>query len=178
MAKALPVESIARSILILRGQRVILDRELAAIYGVSTGRLNEAIKRNAKRFPEDFMFQLTREEAERSRSQIATLNKGRGYNIKYLPHAFTEHGAIQAANVLNSARAVEMGVYVVRAFVKLRELLVSNAALARKLDELERKYQHHDEAITAILSAIRELTNPPAAKRRGIGFTANIDEKP
>ena len=178
MAKALPVESIARSILILRGQRVILDRELAAIYGVSTGRLNEAIKRNAKRFPEDFMFQLTREEAERSRSQFATLNRGRGYNIKYLPHAFTEHGAIQAANVLNSARAVEMGVYVVRAFVKLRELLVSNAALARKLDELERKYQHHDEAITAILSAIRELTNPPAAKRRGIGFTANIDEKP
>jgi hypothetical protein len=91
-----PVESIARSLLILCGQRVILDRDLAAIYGVSTGRfnagVNEAVKRNAKRFPEDFMFQLTREEAERSRSQTATLNRGRGYNIKYLPHAFTEHG--------------------------------------------------------------------------------------
>lgn len=177
MAKALPVESIARSILVLRGHRVILDRDLAAIYGVSTSRLNEAIKRNAKRFPEDFMFQLTREEAERSRSQIATLNRGRGYNIKYLPHAFTERGAIQAANVLNSARAVEIGVYVVRAFVKLRELLVSNAALARRLDELERKYKHHEEAITAILSAIRELTNPPAPRRRGIGFTADLTEK-
>ena len=156
---------------------MILDRDLAAIYGVTTGRLNEAVKRNAKRFPEDFMFQLTREEAERSRSQIATLNSGRGRNIKYLPHVFTEHGAIQAANVLNSARAVEMGVYVVRAFVKLREFLVSNAALARKLDELERKYQHHDEAIAAILSAIRELTNPPPPKRRGIGFTADLEDK-
>jgi hypothetical protein len=176
-AVSAPVEHITRSILILRGQRVILDRDLAAIYGVSTGRFNEAVKRNAKRFPEDFMFQLTREEAERSRSQTATLNRGRGYNIKYLPHAFTEHGAIQAANVLNSARAVEMGVYVVRAFVRLRELLVSNAALARKLDELdelERKYRHHDQAITAILSAIRELTNPQPPKRRGIGFTAKL----
>lgn len=96
------LERITHSILILRGQRVILDRELAAIYGVPTGRLNEAIKRNAERFPEDFMFRLTREEIERSRSQIAILNGGRGRNIKYLPHAFTEHGAIQAANVLMS----------------------------------------------------------------------------
>ncbi len=175
---AVPVEDITRSIVILRGQRVILDRDLAAIYGVTTGRFNEAVKRNAKRFPEDFMFQLTREETERSRSQIATLNRGRGHNIKYLPHAFTEHGAIQAANVLNSNRAIEMGVFVVRAFVRLRELLASNTALARKLDELERKYQHHDEAITAILSAIRELTNSPQPKRRGIGFTADLSEKP
>jgi hypothetical protein len=165
---------IGRTITVLRGQRVILDRDLAAIYGVTTGRLNEAVKRNTKRFPEDFMFQLTREEADRSRSQIATLNGRRGHNIKYLPHAFTEHGAIQAANVLNSDRAVEMGVYVVRAFVQLRALLASNTALARKLDELERKYQHHDEAITAILSAIRELTHPPQPKRRGIGFTADL----
>ena len=137
--RAIPVvvEQIGRSILMLRGQRVILDRELAAIYGSTTKRLNEQVKRNRDRFPEDFMFQLTAEEVERSRSQIATLNSGRGQNIKYRPYAFTEHGAIQADNVLNSPRA-----------------------------------------IAAILSAIRELMHPPAPKRRGIGFTANIDEKP
>ena len=104
-----PVEHIIRSILILRGQRVILDRELAAIYGATTKRLNEQVKRNRDRFPEDFMFQLTAEEAERSRSQIATLNSGRGQNIKYRPYAFTEHGAIQVANVLNSPRAHRHG---------------------------------------------------------------------
>ena len=123
------------------------------------------------------MFQLTPEEAERSRSQIATLKAGRGQNIKYRPYAFSEHGAIQAANVLNSPRAIAMGVFVVRAFIRLRALLVSNTALARKLDELERKYRHHDEAIAAILSAIRELTNPPPPKRRSIGFTADLSEK-
>ena len=100
---------------------------------------------------------------------------GPGKNIKYLPHAFTEHGAIQAANVLNSSRAIDMGVHVVRAFVRLRELLASNKALAQKLEEIERKYKHHDKAIAAMLSAIRRLMNPPPAGRRGIGFTANFD---
>ena len=173
-----PAEHITRSILVLRGTRVILDRDLAAIYGVTTGRLNEAVKRNAQRFPEDFMFRLTQEEAELSRSQFAILNSGRGSNIKYLPHAFTEYGAIQAANVLNSPRAVEMGVYVVRAFVKLRGLLASNKEFARRLDELEarieKKLTTHDQAIAAILSAIRQLMNPPTPKRRPIGFTANL----
>jgi len=121
-----PLERITRSILVLRGQRVILDRELAAIYGATTRRLNEQVKRNLERFPEDSMFRLTREEAELSRSQIATLKSGRGHNIKYLPYAFTEHGAIQAANVSSSPRAVAMGVYVVRAFVQLREIFASN----------------------------------------------------
>ena len=106
-----PIEQIGRSILLLRGQRVILDRDLAATYGITTMRLNEQIKRNADRFPEDFVFQLTLEEAELSRSQIATLKAGRGQNIKYRPYVFTEHGAIQAANVLNSPRAIAMGVY-------------------------------------------------------------------
>ena len=105
------------------------------------------------------------------------MKAGRGQNIKYRPYAFTEHGAIQAANVLNSPRAIAMGVYVVRAFVRLRDLLASNAALARKLDELERKYQHHDDTIKAILSAIRELMDPPQPKRRPIGFTADLTEK-
>ncbi len=180
-ASLLPVEHISRSILVLRGQRVILDRDLAAIYGVTTGRLNEAVKRNAKRFPEDFVFQLTAEEAEPLRSQIATSKSpGRG-GRRYRPYAFTEHGAIQVANVLSSPRAVEMGIYVVRAFVKLRKLLASNKDLARRLDELEarieKKLTTHDEAIAAMLSAIRQLMNPPAPKRRPIGFTADLSEK-
>ena len=170
-----PVEQVAQSILLLRGKRVILDRELAAIYGVSTGRLNEAVKRNIERFPEDFMFQLTRAEAELSRSQSAILNSGRGQNIKYLPFAFTEHGAIQAANVLSSPRAVEMGIYVVRAFVKLREVLASNEELAQKLELLERKLDTHDQLIVGILKSIHELMNP--TQTRAIGFTADLDRK-
>jgi len=155
---------------------VILDAELAALYAVTTKRLNEQVRRNRKRFPDDFIFQLTADEAAALRSQIATLKTGRGQHRKYLPYAFTEHGAIMAATILNSPRAVEMSVFVVRAFVHLRELLASNTALARKLDELERKYKHHDEAIAAILSAIRELMNPPAPKRRPIGFTADLNK--
>lgn len=125
------------------------------------------------------MFRLTREEAESSRSQIAILNGGRGRNIKYLPYAFTEHGAIQAANVLNSPRAVEMGIYVVRAFVSVRMVLASNKDLARRLDALEahieRKLANHDETIAAMLSAIRKLMRPEPEKRRGIGFTADLE---
>ncbi len=175
-----PAQDITRFILILRGQRVILDSTLADIYGVSTGRLNEAVKRNIKRFPGDFMLRLTAAEHAALISQIATSKPGRGGRRK-MPRAFTEHGAIQAANVLNSPRAVSMGVYVVRAFVQLRELLTSNKELAARLDELEarlgKKLATHDEAITAILSAIRELMNPPQPKRRGIGFTADHHEK-
>ena len=174
---AVPIEDISHSILVLRRQRVILDAELATLYGVTTKRLNEQVKRNIERFPGDFMFRLTLTEAEAlNRSQIATGSQ-KHRDPRFPPFAFTEHGAIMAATVLNSPRAVEMSLYVVRAFVRLRELLASNTALARKLDELERKYQHHDEAIAAILSAIRELTNPPPPKRRGIGFTADL-EKP
>ena len=175
-----PVEVNSRSILILRGHRVILDSDLAAIYGVSTGRFNEAVKRNIERFPDDFMLRLSAAEYAALISQNATSKMGPGGRRK-LPWAFTEHGAIQAANVLNSPRAIAMGVYVVRAFVQLRELLASNKDLARRLDELEarldKKLANHDEAITAILSAIRQLMNPPIPKRRGIGFTADL-EKP
>jgi len=168
---------ITHAILVLRGQRVILDRDLAAIYGVTTKRLNEQVKRNAERFPEDFMFQLTPEEAELSRSQFATLKPGRGQNIKYCPYAFTEHGAIQAANVLSSPRAIKMGVFVVRAFVKLRQMLASNKELPQKVDELERKLQTHDRAIVDILKAIRQLMNPLPPARRSIGFTADLEGK-
>jgi ORF6N domain len=148
-----PIERINNLIHLVRGQRVIIDRELAAIYGVETRTFNQAIKRNAGRFPEDFMFQLTREEAMASRSQTVILKRGRGQNIKFLPYAFTEHGAIQAANVLNSPRAVMMGIHVVRAFVQLRDLLASNKELAHKFAELERKLATHDQAITGILRA-------------------------
>jgi hypothetical protein len=169
------LERISRTILVVRGRRVMLDRELAALYGVATKRLNEQAKRNTERFPLDFMFRLTRADTEAlNRSRFATGSQ-KHRDPRFPPFAFTEHGAIMAATVLNSPRAVEMSVYVVRAFVKLHGLLTSNTALARKLDELERKYQHHDEAITAILSAIRGLTNPPHPKRRGIGFTADLE---
>jgi hypothetical protein len=171
-----PVEHITQSILVLRGQRVLLDSELAELYGVATKRFNEQVKRNLSRFPADFMFQLNAEEAVALRSQIATLKVGRGQHRKYRPYAFTEHGAIMAATILNSPRAVEMSVYVVRAFVQLRDLLASNRLLAEKFAELERKVSSHDQAIVGILKAIRELMHPALPKKRPIGFTANFDQ--
>ncbi len=156
----------------IRAVKVIIDRDLARIYGVETRRLNEQVRRNPDRFPEDFVFQLSKEEAEfwlRSRSQIATLK--RGSNIKYLPYAFTEHGAIMAANVLNSPQAVKMSVFVVRAFIQLREALATQKELAQKLAELERKLEGHDEAIRSLMSAIRQLMETPEPKKsRPIGF--------
>ena len=171
-----PTPDITRAILVLRGQRVILDADLAGIYGVSTGRLNEAVKRNAERFPEDFMFRLSAAEHAALISQFATSKGGRGGRRK-LPWAFTEHGAIQAANVLNSPRAIAMGVHVVRAFVQLRTLLASNQELARRFAQLEARLDKHDEVIAAILSAIRVLMSPPVPKRRPIGFTADLGIK-
>ena len=175
-----PVERITQAILVLRGKRVLLDAELAALYGVTTKALNQAVKRNAARFPTDFMFRLTSEEEESLRSRTVTLKSGRGKHRKYAPYAFAEHGAIMAATVLNSSRAVELSIYVVRAFVQLRELLASNAELSRRLDELEarieKKLVGHDQAIAAMLSAIRGLMNPPVPRRRGIGFTADVGE--
>jgi hypothetical protein len=158
------------AIIRLRGHAVILDTELANLYGVTVKRLNEQVRRNEKRFPEDFVFQLTLEEAQRSRSQIATLK--RGQNIKYLPYAFTEHGAIMAANVLRSERAEEMSVAVVRAFVKLRRLALSVEGLARKVAALENKY---DASFQAVFNAIRELMEPPTPPRKRIGFHADND---
>lgn len=165
---------VAQRILLLRGQRVMLDADLAELYGVPTKRLNEQVKRNAERFPEDFMFRLTGEDvAALNRSQIATGSQ-KHRDPRFPPSAFTEHGAIMAASVLNSPRAVEMSVYVVRAFVRLREVLAGNKELATKFLELERKLNSHDQAIADILNAIRQLMSPPVQAKRGIGFTANI----
>ena len=169
------VEDITRAILVLRGRRVLFDAELAVLYGVTTRRLNEQVRRNRKRFPDDFLFELTTEEFANLKSHFATSSWG---GRRKRPLAFTEHGAIQAATILNSPRAVEMSVYVVRAFVKLREVLSTNRELARRFEQLESrldsKLTEHDEAIAAILSAIRELMRPQDSPRRGIGFTAKL----
>lgn len=175
---AVAVDAIAGRIVTLRGQRVIVDADLAALYGVETKRLNEQVRRNVERFPADFLFTLDQAEWEALRSQFATLKTGRGQHRKYLPYAFTEHGAIMAATVLNSPRAVEVSIYVVRAFVQLRELLSGHKELAKRLDQLEarmeRKLLTQDQAIAGILDAIRQLmVPPPAPKKRPIGFVTN-----
>ena len=167
-----PIESL---ILNLRGQKVILDADLAELYDVPTKRLNEQIKRNADRFPEDFLFQLTKGEAEemqRSRSQFATLKQGQ--NIKYLPRAFTEHGAIIAATILNSPASVAMSVYVVRAFIQMREQIAANAQILKRLAEIDHKLLEHDEALGIIWHKLQPLLAPPPPApplpRKRIGF--------
>ncbi len=148
----------------------MIDADLAALYGVPTKALNQAVRRNAARFPEDFMFRLEAAEVEAlNRSQFVTGSQ-KHRDPRFPPCAFTEHGAIQAANVLNSARAAEMSVHVVRAFVRLREMVAANKELAKKLDELERKVSSHDQAIVGLIEAIRRLTTPPDTKKRPIGF--------
>ena len=161
-----PIES---RILFIRGVRVLLDSDLAELYGVTAKRLNEQVKRNAERFPRDFMFRLTAAEYEALRSQFATSRKTRG-GRRYLPFVFTEHGAIMAASVLNSDRAVEMSLFVVRAFVRLREMLRGHRELVNKLSELELKLDTHDHAIQEILDTIRELMEPPDKPQKPIGF--------
>ena len=162
-------------ILLVRGERVILDADLARLYGVSTGRLNEQVRRNAARFPEDFVFRLTAEEFADLKSQSATSSSGWGGRRK-LPWAFTEHGAIMAANVLNSPRAVQVSVFVVRAFVRLRRMLAQHKELAAKLTELESKLERHDREIAAIIDAIRALMEPPPQPpSKPIGFQSEAE---
>jgi hypothetical protein len=159
-----PIERVQNRILFLRSQKVILDSDLSSLYGVTTTRLNEQVKRNIERFPSDFMFQLTKKEFDILKSQFATSRSGWGGRRK-LPYAFTEHGAIMAASVLNSERAVQVSVYVVRAFVQLRLALSANRELAGKLLQLEHKLQKHDKQIGALIDAIRQLLLPPAKNK-------------
>jgi hypothetical protein len=171
MVSVVPIERIAHRILLVRGRKVLLDAELAALYGVSTKRFNEQVRRNAARFPEDFMFRLSANEWGSLRSQFATLKSGQGQHRKYLPLVFTEHGAIMAATILNSPRATEVSVYVVRAFVRLRELLASNKELTRRLDQLEKKLDSHDQVIGGLVRTIRDLMAPgQPSSGRPIGF--------
>jgi len=176
----IPAERIEGAILEIRGKKVMLDRELAALYGVSVKAFNQAVRRNLERFPDDFMFQLTWEEVEcpmsrsatsddaRSRSQSVTLK--RGGNIKYRPYAFTEHGAVMAATILNSPRAIEVSVFVVRAFVRLSRAAADQRQLALRLAELESKYAAHDKNLQVVFDALRRLMQPPEPKKRRIGF--------
>ena len=171
MAKSdlVPVERIERAILVIRGHKVLLDTDLATLYGVETRRLNEQVKRNIDRFPDDFMFQLTKQEFENLKSQFATSSRGWGGKRK-IPFVFTEHGALMAASVLNSQKAIEMSILIVRVFVKLRGILSTHKQLATKLAQLERKLSTHDEQIVILFEAIRELMTPPAKPKRRIGF--------
>jgi hypothetical protein len=164
----IPVEAIERRILLIRSQKIMLDSDLAQLYGVPTKRLNEQVKRNRKRLPADFMFQLSEQE----KSEVVA-NCDHLRNLRFspiLPHAFTEHGAIMLASVLNSVRAIEVSIYVVRAFVNLRETLVKHRTLAQKLSELERRFEKHDEEIQSLFHAIKQLMTPPDPKRRKSGF--------
>jgi hypothetical protein len=153
----------------VRGQKVLLDSDLAALYGVATKVLVQAVKRNLQRFPADFMFHLTEQELRASRSQFVTLNEsgGRGHNVKYRPYAFTEQGVAMLSSVLKSERAVQVNVEIMRAFVRLRGLASHNHELARRLDDLESRY---DRQFKVVFDAIRELMAPPPAPKRGIGF--------
>jgi len=166
---ALPMlrEQVERNILFIRGHRVMLDTDLAKLYGVPTKVLNQAVKRNASRFPPDFMFQLTMEEATALRSQFATLKTGRGQHRKYRPYAFTEQGVAMLSSVLHSERAIQVNIAIMRAFVQLREMIGSNKGLARRLNELEQKY---DSQFRVVFEAIRELMAEPEPKVKRIGF--------
>lgn len=162
----------------VRSKRIILDSDLAKLYQVTTKRLNEQVKRNIDRFPADFLFQLTQEEYASLRSQFATSKQG---GRRYLPYAFTEHGVVMAANLLNSKRAIESSIFVVRAFIKLREFAVTYKDLAKKLSEIEKKVSGHDKTIASIVIAIKRLIEQPKPdpepKKRLIGFTAKHEDE-
>jgi phage regulator Rha-like protein len=175
MDSLVPVELIEKKIYLIRGHKVMLDSDLADLYGVATKVLLQAVKRNLSRFPEDFMFLLKYQDVAALRSQIVTLKKGRGEHRKYLPYVFTEQGVAMLSSVLNSERAVQVNIAIMRAFVKLREILSTNKELAIKLAQLERKMEKHDEEIKLIFDAIRELMKPPETKTEKIGFRREHD---
>jgi hypothetical protein len=168
-------ERVDHFILVIRRQRVLLDADLAALYGVPTRVLLQAVRRNLKRFPPDFMFELSAAEWRALRSQFVTSKLGRG-GRRYAPYAFTEQGVAMLSSVLNSDHAIAVNIEIMRTFVRIRNLLATNKAIARRFERLERKFASHDHAIVGILSAIRGLMTPTHAKRRGIGFTANLGD--
>ncbi len=164
---SITIKNIEKSILSIRGRRVLIDNDLAILYGVPLKRLNEQVKRNESRFPEDFMFQLTKEEWTSLRSQNATLKQGHGTHRKYMPFVFTEHGTVMLANILRSDMAIKASIEVVRAFVRLRELSLNYQDLTNKINKMEQKY---DTQFKFVFDAIRELMKPPSSKNRRIGF--------
>jgi hypothetical protein len=166
-----PVERIEKSILLIRGQKVLLDRDLAELYGVTTFNLNKAVKRNLDSFPEDFMFRLSKQEAESLRFQTGMSKpSGRG-GRRYLPYVFTEQGVAMLSSVLRSSRAIQVNIAIMRAFVRLRELLATDKDLARKLEQVEHKLGEHDKKFQVVFEVIRQLTQPPPEKPKGhFGF--------
>ncbi len=167
-----PISGVAveNKIYIIRGKKVMLDKELAELYGVRTKELNKAVARNRDRFPADFMFKLSKDEAEILRFQIGTSRWG---GQRYLPHAFTEHGILMLSSVLNSRRAIQVNIQIMRTFTKLREMISSNELIRQKIEELEQKYEKHDKQFKIVFEAIRELLETPAPKpKRSIGFHA------
>jgi phage regulator Rha-like protein len=167
MTAQISIERIEQTILLIRRHRVMVDTDLAKLYGVPAKVLNQAVRRNASRFPADFMFQLTGEEATALRSQFVTLKTGRGQHRKYRPYAFTEQGVAMLSSVLHSERAIQVNIAIMRAFVELREMISSNKGLARRLNELEKKY---DSQFRVVFEAIRELMTEPELKTKRIGF--------
>jgi hypothetical protein len=166
MKSIMPIEMIEQKIFLIRGQKVILDSDLAKMYGVTTKRLNEQVRRNRKRFPPDFMFQLNEEDAESLRSQFATSSGAHG-GRRYFPYAFTEQGVAMLSTVLNSERAVEVNILIMRTFVKLREMIATHKELAKKLEELEKKY---DGQFQIVFEAIRQLMAVEEKPKKKIGF--------
>jgi hypothetical protein len=166
---SIPVECIEKAIFLIRGHKVMLDVDLAELYGVATKRLNEQVRRNISRFPADFMFQLDEQEASALRSQFATSKEGRG-GRRYLPYVFTEQGVAMLSSVLNSERAIEVNIAIMRVFVRLREITATHKELAFKLTEHEERLGNHDEQIQNIFEAIRQLMKPPDRPRKKIGF--------
>ena len=171
-----PVTLIERSIYLIRGHKVMIDTDLAQLYDVPTYRLNEAVKRNRKRFPSDFMFQLSKEEAESLTSQFAISKKGRG-GRRTSPFVFTEQGVAMLSTVLNSERAIQVNIVIMRAFVKLRQMLESNEELNRKFAVVIRKLAIHDKYFTLVFDELKKLTTPPTTSRRQIGFTTDVENK-
>ena len=172
----IPEEKILNIIIVVRGKKVILDSDLATLYGVETRRLNEQVRRNIDKFPDDFMFQLTKGEFENLKSQFATSSSTWGGRRK-LPLVFTEHGALQAANILNSSQANKMSVFIVRTFIKLREMALKNEKLSRKFVELEKRVSDHDEILIELVHEIRKLIDSPKGKKQSIGFIEPVKRK-
>ena len=164
MTSIIPVEKVEKKILLIRGQKVMLNRDLAELYGVETKVLMQAVKRNSRRFPDDFMFQLAQHEFTNLKSQFVTSRWG---GTRKLPHVFTEQGVAMLSSVLKSDRAVDVNIIIMRTFVQLRDMLASNEGLSKKLDELERKVSSHDQAITGLIHAIRELAKPELTREKG-----------
>jgi hypothetical protein len=168
---AIPAEAIERKIYLLRGHKVMLDADLAELYEVPTKAFNQAIKRNLDRFPADFMFQLSKEELENWRSQIVTSNPAAKMGLRRRPYAFTEHGVAMLSSVLRSKRAVQMNILIIRAFVRLREILATHKDLARAIEDMQRRQEEHGDQITAIIETINQLLLPePVPAKRRIGF--------